>query len=101
MIFVSKAAQIYLGNGGIYAASALGGLTSVDAIIISLTQLVTLKFSSNIISIAVIIIIISNSAVKSGIAFIWGSRELGIRVIKGLGSVSFIAAVYLIIELLF
>ena len=75
MIFVSKAAQMYLGNGGIYAASALGGLTSVDAIIISLTQLITQKLNSNIISIAVIIVIISNSIFKSGIAFIWGSKN--------------------------
>ncbi len=101
MIFVSKAAQMYLGNGGIYAASALGGLTSVDAIIISLTQLITQKLNSNIISIAVIIVIISNSIFKSGIALIWGTKELGLRVIKGLGFVSFIAAVYLIIELFF
>ena len=34
VLFVAKAAQTYLGSGGLYASSVLAGLTDVDAIII-------------------------------------------------------------------
>lgn len=96
MIFLSKAAQIYLGNTGIYAASILGGLTSVDAIIVSLIQLTNHKLTADVITIAIIIVIISNSVVKAGISLIWGTKELSRRVIKGLGIISLAAAAYLL-----
>ncbi len=96
MIFLSKAAQIYLGNTGIYAASALGGLTSVDAIIVSLIQLTNHMLITDVITIAIIIVIISNSIVKAGISLIWGTKELSSQVIKGLGIISLAAAVYLL-----
>jgi len=39
ILFVAKAAQIYLGESGIYITSFLSGLADVDAITLSLTQL--------------------------------------------------------------
>ncbi len=96
-IFVSKVAQIYLGDSGIYAASALGGLASSDAIIVSLTQLTYHKFSADVITFAVIIVIVSNSIFKAAIALIWGSKELSKEVMKGLGFVSLVAVIYLLL----
>jgi uncharacterized membrane protein (DUF4010 family) len=97
IIFISKAAQIYLGNSGIYAASALGGLASVDAIIISLTQLLSRKIDPNIVTIAVIIVIISNNIIKILIPAIWGTKQLTKEVFRGLGIISLTAAVYFLI----
>ena len=37
--FVAKAAQVYLGDAGLYLAGALAGLTDVDAIALSMAQL--------------------------------------------------------------
>lgn len=39
ILFISRAAQTYLGDGGIYITSFLSGLADVDAITLSLTQL--------------------------------------------------------------
>ena len=39
ILFIAKAAQIYLGESGIYLTSFLSGLADVDAITLSLTQL--------------------------------------------------------------
>ena len=96
MIFLAKTAEIYLGKNGIYAASAFGGLASIDAIIVSLTQLTYHKLNGNVIAIAVIIVVISNSVFKGIITLIWGTRELSKQVIKGLGIVSLIGVLYLL-----
>ncbi|MFZ0455228.1 MAG: MgtC/SapB family protein, partial [Ignavibacteriaceae bacterium] len=96
MIFLSKAAQLYMGKNGVYAASAFGGLASIDAIIVSLTQLSYHKLNGDVIAIAVIIVVISNSVFKGIIALIWGTRELSKQVIKGLGYVSLTGVAYLI-----
>ena len=37
--FVAKAAQVYLGDAGLYLAGAIAGLTDVDAIALSMAQL--------------------------------------------------------------
>ncbi len=39
VIFTAKAAQVYIGDAGIYIASGIAGITSVDAIVLSLSQL--------------------------------------------------------------
>ncbi len=96
MIFLSKAAQLYMGKNGVYAASAFGGLASIDAIIVSLTQLSYHKLNGDVIAIAVIIVVISNSVFKGIIALICGTRELSKQVIKGLGYVSLTGVAYLI-----
>jgi uncharacterized membrane protein (DUF4010 family) len=101
IIFISKAAQIYLGSSGIYAASAIGGLASIDAIVISLTQLAGYKLSADMVSAAIIIVIISNSIFKAIIALIWGTKELGREVVKGLGFISLAALIYLISAIMF
>lgn len=101
MIFLSKAAQIYLGRNGIYAASAFGGLASIDAIIVSLTQLTYSNFNGHVVTVAVIIVIISNSIFKVAIALFWGVKELSKQVFKWLGYVSLVAVVYLLLIIIF
>ena len=101
MIFVSKAAQVYLGTNGIFAVSAFGGLTSIDAIIVSLTQLTYNKIDGDVISAALIIVIISNSIFKAAITLIWGVRDLSKQVIKGLGYVALVGMIYLFFILIF
>lgn len=96
VIFGAKAAQVYLGNQGIYAASALAGLTSVDAIVLSVTKLSSVDMLYAVAEKAIIIALISNTIVKIMITFIWGSPELKKSVTKGLGYVLIIPVIYLI-----
>jgi uncharacterized membrane protein (DUF4010 family) len=75
--FVAKAAQVYLGEGGLYLAGALAGLTDVDAIALSMAQL-ALTEPANVEAAArtILIAVLSNTAVKGGMAVFMGAPEL-------------------------
>jgi uncharacterized membrane protein (DUF4010 family) len=77
ILLAAKAAQVYFGDAGIYAASALSGLTDVDAITLSMASLAGTDDLSNLTaSIAIILAAISNTLVKGAIVAVFGSREL-------------------------
>lgn len=104
-IFLSKAAQIYFGDQGLYAASALAGLSSVDAITISISRLfyesMTPGMSSAITLLvamkAIVFATISNTVIKMFISSFWGSVELRRVVWNGLGVLLIVQIIYLII----
>jgi uncharacterized membrane protein (DUF4010 family) len=75
--FVAKAAQVYLGEGGLYLAGALAGLTDVDAIALSMAQL-ALSEPQNAEAAArtILIAVLANTAVKGGMAVFMGAPEL-------------------------
>ncbi|GMU95670.1 MgtC/SapB family protein [Ignavibacterium album] len=96
-IFLAKAAQIYFGDQGLYAASALAGFSSVDAISISISRL----FGSNITLLvamkAILFATISNTVIKMSISSFWGSNILKYVVWKGLGVMLIAQILYLLI----
>lgn len=96
VIFGAKASQVYLGNQGIYAASSLAGLTSVDAIVISVSRLSVENFTLLVAEKSILIAMISNTLVKMIITLIWGSPELKKHTIKGLTFAIILPVVYLI-----
>lgn len=100
VIFISKAAQVYLGTGGIYAASGLAGITSVDAIVLSLAKLAGGNLNENVAIAAILIALISNTIIKALIALIAGSKELQRNTLIGLGIIIFVSVVYLILFLI-
>jgi uncharacterized membrane protein (DUF4010 family) len=100
VIFVSKAAQVYIGTGGIYAASALAGLTSVDAIVLSIAKFSGGGLSENIAVSAILIALISNTIIKALIAITMGSKELQRNTVIGLGIMIIISVIYLILFLI-
>jgi len=107
VIFASRAAEIYIGTGGIFAASALAGLTSVDAIVLSLARLSEgilpagkTGLSEEIAVAAILVALISNTVVKAAIAVFIGSKELRKNTLMGLGVLVLVAVVYLIIFLI-
>jgi len=71
-IFQSK-----LGDSGVYIISFLSGLTDVDAITLSLSQLATVKISEATAMHGIMIATVVNSIVKLGIVFTLGGRKLG------------------------
>lgn len=86
VLFVSKAAQVYLGTTGIYITSLLSGLADVDAITLSMARLsaegaIAEKVASSAITLAAL----SNTVVKLSIVSLWGSKGLKKRVAIALG----------------
>ena len=71
-IFQSK-----LGDSGVYIISFLSGLTDVDAITLSLSQLATINISESTAMYGIMIATVVNSIVKLGIVFALGGRNLG------------------------
>lgn len=65
--FAAKAAQVYLGEAGLYLAGALAGLTDVDAIALSMANLALADpASAGAAARTILIAILSNTLVKSG-----------------------------------
>ena len=77
VVFVSKAAHFYFGSAGVYVASALAGLTDVDAITISAAQLAHEKvLASGTANASILLASAMNTLVKGGIAVVAGGRGL-------------------------
>ncbi|MCX7612233.1 MAG: MgtC/SapB family protein [Ignavibacterium sp.] len=96
-IFITKLAQVYFGNQGVYVASSLAGFSSIDAIIISLSKFFNESISSIDASRSIVFATSTNTLVKIIISNIWGSSQLKKIVTKGLGFVFISQIIYLII----
>lgn len=95
-IFLTKFAQVYLGNQGVYLASSLAGFSSIDAIIISLSNFFNKTISPIEAKRAIIFATLTNTVIKIFIAFFWGNKLLKQVVAKGLGVLLLIQLIYLI-----
>ncbi len=81
ILFISKAASIYLGRSGLLMAAMVSGVADVDAITVSLSVLAGAgSISSDTAAAAITIAGISNTLVKTGIAFLLGTKKFGKRV---------------------
>lgn len=87
IIFVSKAAQMYLGSGGVFLAAGLAGLTDVDAITLSMANLSKSAISESTASIAILIAVVVNTVVKASIAWTLGAAALRRYTLPGFGMV--------------
>nr|WP_315491888.1 MgtC/SapB family protein [uncultured Rhodoferax sp.] len=77
ILLVSKAAQVYLGDAGLYLAAAVAGLTDVDAITLAMVNLASGDTSSlQVAARAVVIAVMANTLTKCGMAIGLGSAEL-------------------------
>ena len=77
VLLVAKSAQVYMGNAGLYLAAGIAGLTDVDAITLAMADLAKTDESSVAISArAIVIAVMANTIVKSGMAIGLGSAEL-------------------------
>jgi uncharacterized membrane protein (DUF4010 family) len=75
--FAAKAAQIYLGDAGLYLAGALAGLTDVDAIVLSMAQLALSEpASQGVAARTILIAVLANTGVKGAMAIFMGAPAL-------------------------
>ncbi|HID62112.1 MAG TPA: DUF4010 domain-containing protein [Anaerolineae bacterium] len=87
ILFASKAAQVYLGDAGVYLSSVLAGLTDVDAITLSMARLAGADVSYAVAARAVTLAALSNTVVKGGIAISLGSASLRRYILPIFGAV--------------
>jgi uncharacterized membrane protein (DUF4010 family) len=86
VLIVSKAAQVYAGDIGIYLSSFIAGLPDVDAVTLSVAQLtgargdVSLETGAR----AIVIGVMANTLAKGAIVLVTGSRELRRAILPGL-----------------
>jgi len=76
ILFVARAAQVYLGDAGVYLSSVLSGLTDVDAITLSMARLSGTAVTPAVAARAVVLAALANTAVKAAMAFVLGSAVL-------------------------
>jgi len=89
---VAKAAQVYLGDTGLYLAGAIAGLTDVDAIALSMAQLSLGDLTSaEPAARTIVIAVASNTLFKAGMVVFLGAPGLR-RVIAGATAVLVVAA---------
>ena len=87
VLLVSKAAQVYFGNTGVYISSLVSGLADVDAIALSMVDLVRAQsggVSMAVASDAIMIAALANTLFKGGFALTTGSSELRRALLPGL-----------------
>jgi uncharacterized membrane protein (DUF4010 family) len=93
ILLITQAAQVYLGEGGIYLASVLGGLTRPEAIALSLGKQVSEGLDTVIAVRGISLAVAVNSVFKGVLGMALGSRAFGrttllILVIAGLAAIA-------------
>jgi uncharacterized membrane protein (DUF4010 family) len=77
VVLIAKAAQVYLGDAGLYLAAGIAGLTDVDAITLAMADLAKTDDSSvGTAARAIVIAVMANTLTKSGMSIGLGSPEL-------------------------
>jgi len=94
VVFVAKAAQVYLGEAGLYLAAGIAGLSDVDAITLAMADLARSEAQSlEVAARAILIAALANTLVKSGMAAGLGSPELR-RITLPISALLFVAGAF-------
>jgi uncharacterized membrane protein (DUF4010 family) len=85
ILLISKAAQTYLGDTGVYLSSAAAGLTDVDAITLSMAELGGQAggLGLDVAARAIVLAAMSNTIVKGGVVLVSGSPSLRRALLPG------------------
>ena len=78
--FMATLLQSKVGNSGVYLLSLVSGITDVDAITLSLSQLSHKELALEVAARAILLAGLVNSLVKGLLALVIGGRRLGLRV---------------------
>jgi len=91
--FLARGAELWLGSSGLYLAGAIAGLTDVDAITLSMSQLAAREPENlTIAGRAVILALVSNTLVKGAIAAVGGSRPLATLLVPATVAIAAVGA---------
>jgi uncharacterized membrane protein (DUF4010 family) len=82
MLFISKFANLYFGNSGIYLTAFLSGIADVDAITVSMANLSREgSITASTGAFAIVIAAMTNTASKSLIVILFASKEVRKRIV--------------------
>jgi uncharacterized membrane protein (DUF4010 family) len=96
--FAAKAAQVYLGDSGLYLAGAIAGLTDVDAISLSMAQLARSNASETVAAVRTIVIAVaSNTVFKAGMVAFLGAAGLRRIVVVAAAVILAAGAIYTVL----
>lgn len=95
VLLLSKAAQTYLGDQGLYASSLLAGTTDVDAISLSVIRLTQEGLSSWTAATAITLAAMTNTLVKACLASWFGGKPLITDVAPGMLTILLVGSVIL------
>ncbi len=98
ILFVSAAANHYFGNEGVYYSSIFGGLADLDAMALSMVDMVQKLIPLHVASVSIIIASTMNTIVKTLIATTLGSKELRKYSFIGFLPILLVTIGYLVIE---
>ncbi len=93
VLVASKAAQVYAGSAGIYAAAVLAGTTDVDAITLSTASLARDGLDARVATTVILIGAVSNTIVKATLAAGVGGWAVGRPVLVAYGAMLLAATV--------
>ena len=82
VVVVVHAIRATLGDTALVLAGFAAGLTDVDAIVVSTTALVNDGLATGVAAATVLAAVASNTAMKTGITFATGGREIGMRMLR-------------------
>lgn len=77
VLIISKLANVYFGDAGIYATGIVSGLADVDAIALTMASLAGLTVDTAVAAATISLAAITNTLVKLCIAYVLGTREFG------------------------
>jgi uncharacterized membrane protein (DUF4010 family) len=80
VVLATRTAEAWWGSEGLLATAAISGATDVDALTLTASRLERGGLAQGVLADAVVVGIVSNSLVKTGIAFALGSRAYAVRV---------------------
>lgn len=88
VLIVVRAANEFFGDAGVYVASALAGLTDVDAITLSVSELASYgQLHPQVAGMAVVLATLVNTAAKAVMVWFLGAPELRCTVMRAFGLV--------------
>lgn len=98
VLLVTKAAELYIGERGIYLTSFLAGLADVDAITLSISDLTRTGGSVSLLTgrTGIVLAAISNTASKGALVFFLGSKNLRLRVLPAIVLILLIGLVFIL-----
>lgn len=86
VLFFAKGAQTWFGSAGLYASAVLAGLSDVDAITLSVTEMSRAGLPDGAAATAIVLAAVTNTVVKAGIALWTGGPRVGRAVALTLGA---------------
>jgi uncharacterized membrane protein (DUF4010 family) len=97
VLLVTKAAELYIGEKGIYLTSFLAGLADVDAITLSISDLTRTGGSVSLLTgrAGIVLAAISNTASKGILVFTLGSKKLRLRVLPAIVLILLIGLIFI------